>query len=485
MSKEIRTSLAEGDQLGRYRIVRQIGAGGMSTVFEAEHVDLGKPVALKALLPQLEGSDEVRARMLREGKAASSIRHPHVVDISDVGEFEGITYLVMELLEGEDLSGRLRRRGALGVAETADILVPVMAGLAAAHGVGVLHRDLKPGNIFITRGPYGEEVPKLVDFGIAKDLSLSEAKPLTETGRVIGTPYYMSPEQVTASPKLDGRSDVYSMGVILYHCLCGVAPFRGESLYTVMTEVVQGSFQTIDSVRPDLPADLCRIVMTAMATDRDRRWPTVSRLGQELAAFASPQVRDRWGPIFSGVSQTPKLAVAESPAPLEAALHTGQVSAAFDARTPDLPSRSRSSGWLVLALLLVVLAAGGWWWTSRGPGVESAPIEAGEVRRLPLRGVSPLDAEDPGAMVPPPDSAEEPKAEALAPEPKDREVERPVRRRPPLRRRAPEPKPEPKPEREAKEAITGTEKPSPKPRAPEASPKKDVELGTNDAPILN
>lgn len=485
MSNTIRTSLTAGDQLGRYRIVRQIGAGGMSSVYEAEHVDLGKRVALKALLPHFEGSEEVRARMLREGKAASSIRHPHVVDISDVGESQGVTYLVMELLEGEDLSGRLRRRGALGVAETADVLVPVMAGLAAAHAVGVLHRDLKPGNIFITRGPYGEEVPKLVDFGIAKNLTLSEAKPLTETGRVVGTPYYMSPEQVTASPNLDGRSDVYSMGVILYHCLCGEAPFRGESLYTVMTDVVQGSFQTIDTVRPDLPADLRRVVMTAMATAPDHRWPTVSQLGLEVSAFASPRVRDHWAPIFSGVSSTPKAAEAAGPVPVEATLHTGQVSAPFEVPTPDLPTRARPLPWVAIVLLLFVLGGGAWWWTGRHAAdpIESAEPMPAEPAPSPP-GAPPVEAEAAKDAIPPPRRSAEREAEARAPERVEPKKARPARRRPsPPRRNSAPPVPKRPERKEVGEAMNGAEDDTPPPPREEPS-KKDVELGTNDAPIL-
>ncbi|MEM1025762.1 MAG: protein kinase [Myxococcota bacterium] len=475
MSDTIRTSLTAGDLLGRYRIVRQIGAGGMSSVYEAEHIDLGKRVAVKALLPHFEGSEEVRIRMLREGKAASAIRHPHVVDISDVGVYEGITFLVMELLQGEDLSGRLRRLGALEVAETADILVPVMAGLAAAHAVGVLHRDLKPGNIFITTGPYGEEVPKLVDFGIAKDLTLSEAKPLTETGRVVGTPYYMSPEQVTASAKLDGRSDVYSMGVILYHCLCGQAPFRGESLYTVMTDVVQGDFESIDTVRPDLPAKLRKLVMTAMATSPEDRWPTVSRLGLEVAAFASERVRAQWSPIFASVSQTPKKADLVA-APAEAALQTGNLTAGFDIPSAELQPKRRRGTWASLLVLLALLGAGAWWSTSRGSvESESMPVEA-TAPEPALRALPPIQAEKPGTAIAPP----APDAEELVTETEASIDAKPKARRKARRRRGRRSETE-----QVGEALQSEpQAPRVEPKKVETKTKKDVELGTNDAPIL-
>src|SRR3954468_11697595 len=181
--------LAPGTVLGRYEIRRQLGRGGMGAVYEAIHRDLKKRVAVKVLMASLATNEEARARFLREGEAASRIRHPHIVDVTDVGTEGNLSYLVMEFLEGEDLSGRLGRSGPLSVQEAADIMLPVCAGLGAAHDEGVIHRDLKPENIFLARPRHGGVQPKVLDFGISKVAGSSPgATALTGTAATFGTP---------------------------------------------------------------------------------------------------------------------------------------------------------------------------------------------------------------------------------------------------------------------------------------------------------
>ena len=230
-----------GTVLGRYRLERLLGEGGMGAVYAARHQDLGKPAAVKVLHERYDQSAQTRVRFLREGQAASRIRHPNVVDVYDVGSDGGRAYLVMELLEGEDLRSLIEREAPLSAQRTADLLVPVISALAAAHDLGVVHRDLKPDNIFLSR-ERTTVTPKVLDFGISKVADEEKALPLTGTGTVLGTSYYMSPEQAQASKNIDLRSDQYSLGVILYECATGKRPLEETSIYALIQRIVRGDF---------------------------------------------------------------------------------------------------------------------------------------------------------------------------------------------------------------------------------------------------
>ncbi|MFO0625529.1 MAG: serine/threonine-protein kinase [Polyangiales bacterium] len=231
---EADSALRDGAQLGRYRVLRRIGSGGMATVYEAEHGDLEKRVALKTLHPALTLDPEARARFLREGRAAARIRHPNVVEVFDVGQEGDTLYLVMEHLAGEDLGTLLGREGSLGVERLVDLLLPVIAAVMTAHEAGVVHRDLKPENIFLARARNGTTVPKVLDFGISKLSGVGAGPRLTGSAAMLGTPVYMSPEQAR-SGHVDARSDQYALGVILYECATGVLPFQAPELYPCST----------------------------------------------------------------------------------------------------------------------------------------------------------------------------------------------------------------------------------------------------------
>ena len=196
----------ESFRFDRYEIGSLLGEGGMGSVWKATHLKLQKPVVIKTLRPEHARSDTTRARFVREGEAASRIRHPNVVEIFDVAEFEGSPYLVMEFLEGEDLRALLRRRGALSLDAIVEVMLPVCNAVAAAHDAGVVHRDLKPENIFLSRTRDGALIPKVLDFGISRidDGALSNQ---TNTGALLGTPRYMSPEQARGERGIDARSD--------------------------------------------------------------------------------------------------------------------------------------------------------------------------------------------------------------------------------------------------------------------------------------
>jgi sugar lactone lactonase YvrE len=294
--------LVSGSVLGRYEIVGPLGRGGTGTVYEAVHRELRKQVAIKLLDEELAADQEARTRFLREGEAVARIRHPHVVDVSDVDEHEGLPFLVMECLAGEDLGALLAREGRLEVARAVEILLPVIAGVAACHDQGVVHRDLKPQNIFLARTSDGEITPKVLDFGISKLLDPDGRSPgLTRAGAVFGSVPYLSPEQARAEPGVGAASDQYALGVILYECLTGQPPYQGGSAFDLLRRVVIGRFEPPRQLQPDLPAGLEVVVLRAMSLTPARRFASLMALGRALLPFGSRRCQVQWAATF-GVS---------------------------------------------------------------------------------------------------------------------------------------------------------------------------------------
>lgn len=279
-----------GVVLGRHQLTRRLGEGGMGAVYEGTHQDLGRRAAVKTLHERYARSADVRQRFLREGQAASHVRHPNVVHIYDVGVDGNQPYLVMEFLEGEDLGQFITREGRLSVERAADLLLPVISAVAAAHDLGVIHRDLKPENIFLSRERGGIK-PKVLDFGISKLVNRDEAQPLTGTGAFLGTPHYMSPEQAQGAKHLDHRSDQYSLGVILYQCTTGRRPVDEPSLYALIQRIVRGEFPPPRQLNPELSAAFEALILRAMARAADKRFPTTRALGRALLDFASERGR--------------------------------------------------------------------------------------------------------------------------------------------------------------------------------------------------
>lgn len=301
-----------GTQLGRYRLESVLGEGGMGVVYAARHQDLGRPAAVKVLNERHERSKDVQVRFLREGQAASRIRHPNVVDVYDVGTDAGRAYLVMELLEGEDLRRFIVREGSLSVERTADLLVPVVSAVAAAHELGIVHRDLKPDNIFLSK-ERGVLVPKVLDFGISKIAAEQNEASLTGTDALLGSPYYMSPEQAKQAKNIDARSDQYSLGVILYECVTGRRPLEGTSLYQLIQRIVHGDFAPPRQLQPSLPSAFEQLILTAMARDPARRFPSTRALGRALLAFAAERVQANFSEEFTAAG-TPMQAFTPPPA---------------------------------------------------------------------------------------------------------------------------------------------------------------------------
>jgi Protein kinase domain len=283
-----------GEQVDHFEIVGLVGKGGMGCVYKAFDRDLGRTVAIKTLHGIDQHQPNALARFRREAQAASRVVHPNLVIIYSSGTHGDTPYIVMEYLSGRSLAAEIAD-GALSVERTADVLGAACAGVYAAHRAHVVHRDLKPGNIFLARTPMGE-TPKILDFGISR-VGGDEAS-LTGTGDIIGTTYYLAPEQA-AGREIDARADQHALGVILYECLTGVRPFTGSTAYAIMRDIVEGIFQPPSSLRPEIPRGLEAVILRAMRRVPDDRFANVRDLGLALIPFMSAKGRQQWSYHFT------------------------------------------------------------------------------------------------------------------------------------------------------------------------------------------
>ena len=275
----------------KYKIEKLIKMGGMGAVYRGKHVLMDKTVAIKVLRPALAGDDAVVARFSREAKAASKISHPHAVNVTDFGEAEnGIVFLVMEYLDGRTLKDVIATDGPLALGRIVGIVRQVAGALDAAHGQGVIHRDLKSENIMLV-SHNGDEWAKVLDFGIAKIRQPDGAAEgdITHANLVVGTPQYMSPEQCSQSGALDARSDVYSLGVIVYEMLTGRVPFSGESATVIMMKQVQDPAPSVLSIRRELPASIDAVIKRALAKQPIDRFKSAGEFAEALTIAAAEE----------------------------------------------------------------------------------------------------------------------------------------------------------------------------------------------------
>ncbi|WP_437760715.1 protein kinase domain-containing protein [Sorangium sp. So ce1389] len=278
------TSLAEGSVIaGRYRLERMLARGGMGSIWVARHLQLDVGVAVKLMASEYAASTTARARFEREARAAAQLKIPNVVHVHDYGIEDDTPFLVMELLEGEDLETRLAREGRLTGAATLTIVTQVCKALRRAHEMGIIHRDLKPANLFLSRQDE-DELVKVLDFGIAKAEGMLLAGKETKTGTLVGSPYYMSPEQVRRSKSLDRRSDLWSIGVIIYRCLTGRLPFPGEEIGEVFVAICTEDFPLPSSLAPELGPEVDRFFARALMRDPEHRFQSASELAEAFHA---------------------------------------------------------------------------------------------------------------------------------------------------------------------------------------------------------
>ncbi len=370
---------------GKYRLGRLIGEGGMGAVYEAEHTGLGVNVAVKLLNEAFTSDEKAVTRFRREARAAAAIRHPNIVEVTDTGTDEdGIPFIVMELLEGESLSALLRRERVLAPPTAVVLTSQILAGLAAAHAKGVVHRDLKPGNILLARQQDGSYMVKILDFGISKFFADNVPQDVTAAGAVIGTPRFMAPEQAVGQPDLDARVDLYSASVLLYRMVTGRLPFNARTPEGIIQALLEGKATAPTEIRPELSPALEAVVLKGMATNRELRFQDARQFLQALQEAV---------PEAAGVVLQLSLPVGRSsdsganPTPTASGTYSGGVgvptsSTMFPApgATGPLPPGSmptlvKEGGgrprYVALVLVLLIALGGGLGWYLYGRSVQS------------------------------------------------------------------------------------------------------------------
>ncbi|MFO0652219.1 MAG: serine/threonine-protein kinase [Polyangiales bacterium] len=384
-----REALPAGAVFGPYEIVRKLGQGAFGMVYEAVRTPLGKRVALKVLRAQTVFPVETLTRFVREAQTAARLTHPHIVDVFDVGVHAGTPFLAMEYLEGETLAARISREGRLSPRDVANIMVPVISAVAKVHDAGIVHRDLKPENLFLTVPRPGVIHPKLLDFGIARVAEDKASPAITRTNSILGTPYYMSPEQIQRSRSVDARADQWALGVILHEALSGALPFDGETLLAVLSRVAAGAPPPLRSLVPTVPDALEAAVTRALSVDPAQRFPSVRDLGRVLLPFASTAVRTSWSTEFGdgttpstppaqappdepGLRDTPLAPEAEPPAAKKTARIETVVGAPPVFRRSD-PPKTRGPAVAVAALVAVALTGALVAGLRRGPAETASP----------------------------------------------------------------------------------------------------------------
>ncbi|EFO81004.1 serine/threonine protein kinase [Oscillochloris trichoides DG-6] len=341
-------------RLGRYEITALLGRGGMAAVYRATDTILQRAVALKVLYPQYSDDATLIERFTREAVIAASLEHPHIVPVYDVGEQDGMAYMAMKLLDGETLQERLQREGTLSPTELCTLLQPVAAALDYAHSRGVIHRDIKPGNIFLCQTPAGPPQVMLTDFGIAKRL---DAPGLTTTGSLLGTPDYMAPEQIGARP-VDARTDVYALGMLAFRALTGRRAFEGTTQDVLLAHLYQMP-PLPSSVAPGLPPACDPIILRAVATDPANRFPSASSFVAALAALdvgvatavgVAPLVQTASAAHSAPTRRPPVVPVITPAATPPPQTHTTMTQMPAERRPSNLP-------WII-AIILALVAGG-------------------------------------------------------------------------------------------------------------------------------
>ncbi|MBX3192158.1 MAG: protein kinase [Labilithrix sp.] len=447
----------------KYRIDGIMGTGGMGVVAAATHVELDQRVAIKFLR---DVSPEGLARFQREARLLVRLKSAHVARVFDVGSLEDETpFIVMEHLEGSDLSRLAHARGRLPTEEAVDYVLQAMEAIAEAHALGMVHRDLKPANLFLAKGPGGTTTVKVLDFGVSKVLddrasgaNGEEPVPvgdLTNEGVALGSPGYMSPEQMTSARDVDVRSDVFSIGAMLYRLVTGQPPYRGTTIVSILAIMATEPLPPLAKLAPDAPPGFAEIVERCLAQDRVARWPSVAHLAQALAPFAGRRGRlaieqimatlgmqhldDALGPTLAGPLTAPALTAPAlgptlvsprvapprppassqpspgyGPAPGFAATYRSE-----EAATPAAPS-SRVPVVIAAGLLLFIVTAAGTWRALRPPHDDAAPsaLPAAEsAEALPIAPAEPPPIAAPTPLVAPlaPIASAEPAASETLP----------------------------------------------------------------------
>ncbi|HEX8791564.1 MAG TPA: protein kinase [Polyangiaceae bacterium] len=432
----------------KYRILRRIGSGGMAEVYAAHHEILHQTVAIKVLLPEVANEPIAASRFLNEARAAARIRGENIVGVMDVGMLPGgAAFMVLEYLEGHDLEAHAAERGPLPVVEAVDHVLGALQAIAQAHAMGIVHRDLKPSNLFLAQQPDGSSVVKVLDFGISKATNRVDGQS-TSTQAILGSPFYMAPEQARSAKSVDARADIWALGVILYRLLGARLPFVGETLTELLLAIVQDQPVPLRQLRPDVPEQLEAIVARCLRKDRNERFADVGELAVALRPFGGPDSTRAVGRVTrtlsssSGTGAAPYAATARAGS--EAGPNTNPSWAQGSKAGPaQAANRGRRMLWAGGALVLVVLASGAFV-SLRGRPSQGVPAAAGvapAVSTVPVASVT--------ASAPPPIASSS--APLVAPDSASAIVSAPTQPAP-----APRPAVGPRPAPSAKPAPSAT-----------------------------
>jgi serine/threonine-protein kinase len=304
----------------KYRVMRLIGRGGMAEVYAAHHELLHQTVAIKILLPEVAHSSEASTRFLNEARAAARIRGENIAAVMDVGTLPGgAAYMVLEYLDGRDLEAYAEERGPLPMTEVVDYVLEALQALAQAHAIGIVHRDIKPSNLFLAKHPDGSSVVKVLDFGISKSsqaLGLLDGNS-TSTRAMMGSPYYMAPEQARSAKAVDQRADVWAVGVVLYRLLAGRVPFLGETLAELILVIAQDDPRPLRDLRPDLPVGLQEVIARCLFKQPAQRFANVAELAAALQPYGGPDAARIVGRIARTLSLKPPTNDRATPPPAQ------------------------------------------------------------------------------------------------------------------------------------------------------------------------
>jgi serine/threonine-protein kinase len=399
----------------KYRVDRLVGRGGMGEVFEGVHLLVGRRVAIKVLLPEVASSEDGSTRFEREVRAAARIGNDHILDVFDAGALpDGARFMVSEFLDGDTLEARLKR-GTLSTKQTAILMLELLDGLAAAHRAGIVHRDLKPDNIFLTRKSGREDFVKIIDFGVSKFQFDEQAMSMTTTGAVLGTPYYLSPEQARGDRDIDPRSDLYTVGVIVYRCVAGGVPFQADSFQSLLFKIALEDAEPLARAIPGLDPAFSALVQRAMARERAARFQSADEMREAFQSWLAgpgraPQATSHAQPV-AGWDGSETLA---APTPIPTSSNFGRTSPVLRAR------QQRSRAWLALGgvLLLASVGAGALLFL-RGAGTEThaatsavpSPLAAPVTQTAPTQTALPQPAPSATAPEEPPPTFPSPNVE--------------------------------------------------------------------------
>jgi len=378
----------------KYRVQRLLGAGGMGVVFAAHHLHLQKKVAIKLLRHEMRTDPDAVGRFLREARAAVQIENEHVARVLDVGELpHGAPYMVMEFLEGGDLATWLADRGPLPIEQAVDFVLQAAVGIAEAHVLGIVHRDLKPANLFCVRRSDGQWIIKILDFGISKSSPIyaGQSQSVTNPGAVMGSPLYMSPEQLRSTKDVDHRTDIWALGVILFELLANRTPFAGETLPEIAIQVATEPPTPIRNFRPDVAAGLERVILRCLEKPMRARYSDVSELAQALLPFGSPRAQvsvDRISGIIRAAGTS--ASALETPFPSTIAAAGAQACETLVGQTSTRPARKKTAALRIGTLSVVGLAAAASLWAIRHSDPVSRSGSSASATSIPGSPLEPL-----------------------------------------------------------------------------------------------